>query len=172
MSLDKKLGASFLNAKDKIKIKTVHIELDDAEFDLKVRVPFKREMEAIIEKISSPSSEVTGAIFDRITATLRKSIDDGGDEFLTAINAEKPVLVVTESDIVLDGNSMRQMAVLTAMWETKVEEYFHLLQSETGVPIDETYAEILEQFPESVVRFIVERIEQTIKPDYNTAKKN
>jgi hypothetical protein len=172
MGLDKKLGASFLNAKEKIKFRTVHIELEDAEFDLKARVPFKREMEAIIDKISSPASDVTEAIYQRITASLRKSIDEGGEEFLTAINADKTMIVVTSNDIVLDGNSMRQMAVLTAMWETKVEEYFHLLQSETGEPINETFAEIMEQFPESVVRHIVERIEQTVKPDYSTAKKN
>ena len=58
------------------------------------------------------------------------------------------------------------------MWETKVEEYFHLLQSETGEPVNESYEEIAEEFTEPVIRQIVEDIEAAIKPDYKTAKKN
>jgi hypothetical protein len=74
--------------------------------------------------------------------------------------------------MIVDGNSVKQVATFNAMWETKVEEFFHLLQSENGEAIDETYEQISEEFPEPVIRQIVEDIESAIKPDYKTAKKN
>jgi hypothetical protein len=58
------------------------------------------------------------------------------------------------------------------MYELKVEEYFHLLQSETGEPVNESFEEIGEELPEAVIKLILEKIEQAVKPDYNTAKKN
>ena len=81
-------------------------------------------------------------------------------------------LVVTDDDVLVQGSSVRQVATFQAMWETKVQEYFHLLQSETGEPITETYDEIAEEFPEPVIKQMVEDIESAIKPDYKTAKKN
>jgi len=61
---------------------------------------------------------------------------------------------------------------MTAIWETQVEEYFHLLQSETGEAINETFKDISEEFPEQVIREIVTEIDGAIRPDYKTAKKN
>ena len=56
--------------------------------------------------------------------------------------------------------------------EQRVEEYFHLLQSEIGDPIDETYEQIAAEFPEPVIKEIMQAIEGAIRPDYKNAKKN
>jgi len=88
------------------------------------------------------------------------------------LNADKQIITVLDDDMIVDGNSVKQVATFNAMWETKVEEFFHLLQSENGEAIDETYEQISEEFPEPVIRQIVEDIESAIKPDYKTAKKN
>jgi hypothetical protein len=172
MSLGKKLGSSYDEAKDKIKYRKISIQFEDASFDLKVRIPFKKEMEQIINKISSPSQEAVDKIYERLTATIKKSLLDNGEEFIEALNSEKEVIKVTDNDIILDGTSFRQVATLTAMWETRVEEYFHLLQSESGEPITESFEEINEEFPEQVTKTILEAIEQAVKPDYKTIKKN
>ena len=94
------------------------------------------------------------------------------EEFIKAINAEKETIKVIEDDIILDGTSMKQVASMTAIWENQVEEFFHLLISDTGEPITETFAEISEEFPEQIIKEIVSQIDQAIRPDYKTAKKN
>lgn len=172
MSLSKKLGSSYDEAKDRIKYRKITIEVDDTSFDLKVRIPFKKEMEQIINKISSPSEESIGLIYDRLTKPIKKSIEENGEEFIAALNSDKEVIKVLDNDIILDGTSFKQVAALTAMWETRVEEYFHLLQSESGEPITETFEEINDEFPEQITKIILEAIEQAVKPDYTTVKKN
>ena len=93
-------------------------------------------------------------------------------EFLTALNNEKQMLKITDDDVIIDGSSVKQVAGMTAMWEARVEEYFSMLQSETGEPVNETYEQISEEFPEQVIRQIIENIETVIKPDYKATKKN
>jgi hypothetical protein len=82
------------------------------------------------------------------------------------------MIVVKDDDIIIEGNSVKQVATMSAAWETKVEKYFSLLQSDTGEPVTESFAEISEEFPESVIRKIVEEIDAILKPNYNDVKKN
>jgi len=172
MSFADKLGASYTQVRDQVKIKKIEIIVGSVIFNLCVRVPLKREMEQMLDRISKPSDELIEQIYDRLSKPLKESIAEGGDEFLEIINKDKQVITLIDGDIVLDGNSVRQVATFTAMWETKVQEFFHLLQSESGEPINETYEQIAEEFPEPVIRQIVDDIESAIKPDYKTAKKN
>ena len=172
MSFADKLGASYSQVRDQVKIKKIEVTVGSVAFNLRVRVPLKREMELMLEKISSPSDELVEQIYGRLSKPLKDSIADGGDDFLEVLNKDKKIITVLENDIIVDGNSVRQVATFNAMWETKVAEFFHLLISESGEPIDETYEQIADEFPEPVIRQIVEDIESAIKPDYKTAKKN
>ena len=172
MTFAQKLGASYSQVRDQVKIKKIEIIVGSVIFNLRVRVPLKREMEQMLERISNPSPELIEKIYERMSKPLRESIAEGGDDFLEVLNKDKQVITVLDDDIVLDGNSVKQVATFTAMWETKVQEFFHLLQSESGEPINETYEQIAEEFPEAVIRQIVEDIEASVKPDYKTAKKN
>jgi len=172
MKLSSKLGKSYEQNRDQAKLKTIHLEIGNAKFSLKVRIPLKREMEQLIDKIAHPDPAVVEVIYERLSGPLKETITNGGEEFAKAMREGDTNLIVTDDDVFLQGNSVRQVATFTAMWETKVQEYFHLLQSETGDAINETYEEIAEEFPESVIRQIVEDIEAAIKPDYKTAKKN
>jgi hypothetical protein len=172
MTFADKLGMSYTQVRDQVKIKKIEVTVGNVNFNLRVRVPLKREMELMLEKISSPDDELVESIYQKLSAPIKESVAQGGDEFLEAMNKENQVIKITDDDVILDGNSVRQVATFTAMWETKVQEYFHLLQSENGEPIDETYEQITEEFPEPVIRQIVEDIESAIKPDYKTAKKN
>jgi hypothetical protein len=172
MSFSEKLGASYEQVKDQAKLKKINISIGDVSFNLKVRIPLKKEMENMIETISNPSQDKIDQIFVTLSEPIKKSIETGGEEFLKAINSEKETIKLINDDIIIDGNSIKQIANLTAIWESKVEQYFHLLESETGEPINETFEEISNEFPEQVIKQIVEDIENSIKPNYNTAKKN
>lgn len=172
MALSNKLGASYNEIKNQIKIRTIHIDLGEVKFDLKVRILLKREMEEMITEIATPNQKKIDSIYEKFAAPIKKSIDEGGDDFLKSLNAEKQMIVVKEDDIIVDGNSIKQIAAMSAAWETKVEKYFNLLQSDNGDPITENFLEISEEFPDSVIRKIIEEIDIILKPNYNDVKKN
>jgi hypothetical protein len=172
MSFANKLGKSYEMVRDQAKIKKIEIELGEVKFNLRVRIPLKHEMETLTEKIANPDPEKVQVIYNNLTKSIKQAIEDGGDDFLKVLNSDKETIKVTDDDIVIDGTSTKQVANMTAIWEIQVEEYFHLLQSETGEPITETFKEISQEFPEQVIREIVKEIDNAIRPDYKTAKKN
>ena len=172
MAFADKLGSKYTAVKDKVNLRTLHIKTDEAEFDLKVRIPLKQEMESINETIVAADETKIEELYKKLSKPVKKSIDEGGDEFLKAINKDKDFIIVKDNDIIVDGNSIRNVATLSIMWEIKVEEYFHLLVSETGEEITETFEEISQEFPEDVIKQIVNEIEKVIKPDYSSVKKN
>ena len=57
MSIANKLGPSYEAIRAQARIKTINVTLNDVEFELKVRIPVKREMDEMIERISTPDSE-------------------------------------------------------------------------------------------------------------------
>jgi hypothetical protein len=172
MALANKLGKSYEQVKAVANIKTITVDLGDVKFNLRVRIPLKKEMEEMTTRIVSPSEERINKIFERFSAPIKKTIEDGGDEFLKAINEGKETIKIAGDDLIIDGKSVRQVANFAAIEETRIEEYFHLLISENGEPITETYDEITAEFPEFAVKEILETIEQAIRPDYKTVKKN
>lgn len=172
MGFADKLGQSFNAVKDKVNIKKLHIKIDEAEFELKVRVPLKQEMESINETIVDVDEIKVQALYDKLSSGIRKTLDEGGEEFIKAINKDKDFIIVKDNDIIIDGNSIRNTSTLSIMWENKVEQYFHLLVSEIGEPINETFEQITQEFPEEVIKQIVNEIEKAIKPTYDSVKKN
>ena len=171
MAFADKLGSQYTAVKDKINLRTVHIKTDETEFNLKVRIPLKQEFELINESIVATDEVKVEALYQKLSQSVKKTLDDGGEEFLKTINKDKDFIIVKDNDIIIDGNSIRNAAVLSIMMESKVEQYFHLLVSETGEPITESYEEIAKEFPEDVIKQIVNEIEKIIKPDYSSVKK-
>lgn len=170
MTLASKLGSGYDSTR--AKLRTISLPLGDSEFTLKLRLPVKREMEEMTQAIASPPKERVDIIYARLADPMRQLIKDSGDDFLAALNSEKQSIIVKDDDLIIDGNSVRQVATLSAMWEIKVERYFHLLQTETGAEITESFDEISAEFPESIIKDIVQKIEDTIRPDYKNTKKN
>lgn len=172
MALANKLGNSYTAVKDKVKLKTIHIKTDEYEFDLKVRIPLKQEFESINEAIAGIEDAKVDALYNKLSKPIKKSIEQGGDDFVNALNKDKDYLIIKDNDIIIDGTSIRNVALMSLMNEAKVELYFHLLVSETGEPITETFDEISQEFPDEVIQIIVKEIEKAIKPDYSSVKKN
>lgn len=172
MTLSKKLGKQFEQVKNEIQIKKITIDLGDVKFDLRVKVPLKKEMEQINARILTPSKEKVDAAYERIAGPMRQTLQEGGEEFVKALNENKQSVVLTDDDLIVDGTSLRQLSQYQAIEEARVEEYFHLLVSEIGEPVDESFEQISAEFPEFAIKEIVQSIQATISPDYKSAKKN
>lgn len=172
MAFADKLGSKYTAVKDQVKIKVIKIQAGEVEFELKVRVPLKQELESINETIVAVDELKVEELYNKLSAPIKKSIDEGGKEFLEQINKDKDFIIVRDNDIIVDGNSIRNVATMSIMWQLKVEEYFHLLISETGEPINETFEQIEQEFPDEVIKKIVDEIEKAIKPTYESVKKN
>lgn len=172
MSFAKKLGQDYESIRSAARFKTIKININDTPFDLKVRIPVKRELEEMTAEISNPASEVVEAIYQELSAPLMKTLSEADEGFINALNSESEKIKVLDNDVIVEGNSIRQVAHLTAIWHTQVQRYFGLLQSATGEPINESYDEIADEFPEAVIKEIIEKIDSAIRPNYKDAKKN
>jgi hypothetical protein len=172
MKLSSKLGQSLGLATKNLAIKKIQVSIGETSFELKVKIPLKKEIEDINAKILTPDPAKVEAIYQKITKPLMETIKDGGEKFLEALNEKKQTITVLEDDLIVDGNSLKQIASYQAIDEARIEEYFHLLISEIDEPITESYDEIMQEFPEFVVREILNQIQAAIHPDYSTAKKN
>lgn len=172
MSFAKKLGQDYESIRSASRFKTIKININDTPFELKVRIPVKRELEEMTAEISTPAQEVVDAIYEELSAPLKKTLADADEGFMAALNSESEKIRVTDNDVIVEGNSIRQVAHLTAIWHTQVQRYFGLLQSATGEPINESYDEIADEFPEAVIKEIIEKIDSAIRPNYKDAKKN
>lgn len=172
MTIATKLGKHFEQIKPEIQIKKIHIDFGEVKFDLKMKVPLKKEMEEINSRIMTPAKEKVDAVFERIAGPMRKTLEEGGEEFIKALNENKQSVVLSDDDLIVDGTSLRQVAQYQAIEEARIEEYFHLLISETGEPINENYEQISAEFPDFAIKEIVHVIQNAISPDYKGAKKN
>lgn len=172
MSIANKLGPSYEAIRSIARIKTIKVVLSDVECELKVRIPVKREMEELTASISNPDQEIVNAIYEKFAAPLRKTLDESGKEFLDALNSDGEKIKVLNDDLIVDGNSIRQIAQMTAVWQSQVEKYFALLQTPTGEPVTESYDEIAEEFPDAAIREIVNKIDEAIRPNFKDTKKN
>ncbi len=172
MTLASKLGKQVEQVKDSIQIKKFTVDLGEVKFDLRVKIPLKKEMEEINSRILTPTKEKVDSVFEKLAGPMKATLQEGGEEFVKALNENKQSVVLTDDDLIVDGTSLRQIAQFQAIEEARIEEYFHLLVSETGVPVDESFEQISAEFPEFAIKEIVQSIQSAISPDYKSAKKN
>jgi hypothetical protein len=129
----------------------------------KVRIPLVAESDAIYKKVSEPNEETIEKVYQEITKPLRQFENNQTEEFQ-----------FTDSDILVDGRSMREAAKNKAITEARITEFFKLLVPEMeGVTLEDlTYADIEEEFPIAVQMQIVEKIGEVISPTYREARGN
>lgn len=172
MTFANKLGSNYSDVRTNARYKTITVQANDVAFDIKVRIPVKREMDSLTSSITEPDQARVDAIYESLGTPLRKTLEDAEEGFMEALNKDGDKILITDNDVIVDGTSVRQVAKMTAIWQTQVEKYFSLLQSATGEPITESFEEIAEEFPEAVIREIVSKIDEAIKPNYKESKKN
>jgi hypothetical protein len=129
----------------------------------KVRIPLVIESDAIYKKVSNPDDETIEKIYQEITAPLRQFENNQTENF-----------EFTDTDILVEGRSMREAAKNKAITEARITEFFKLLVPEMeGVTLEDlTYADIEEEFPIAVQMLIVEKIGEVINPTYREARGN
>jgi len=129
----------------------------------KVRIPLMIESDAIYKKVSNPNEETVEKIYQEITAPLRQFENNQTEDF-----------EFTDTDILVEGRSMREAAKNKAITEARITEFFKLLVPEMeGVSLEDlTYADIQEEFPIAVQMLIVEKIGEVISPTYREARGN
>ena len=121
------------------------------------------ESDAIYKKVSNPDEETVDKIYQEITAPLRQFEGNQNEDF-----------EFTNTDILVEGRSMREAAKNKAITEARITEFFKLLVPEMeGVTLEDlTYADIEEEFPIAVQMLIVEKIGEVISPTYREARGN
>jgi hypothetical protein len=129
----------------------------------KVRIPLMIESDAIYKKVSNPDEETVEKIYQEITVPLRQFEGNQNEDF-----------EFTDTDILVEGRSMREAAKNKAITEARITEFFKLLVPEMeGVTLEDlTYADIEEEFPIAVQMLIVEKIGEVISPTYREARGN
>jgi hypothetical protein len=172
MTIASKLGPQYEAIRASARLKSIQVELNDVQFELKVRVPVKREMDEITALLTTPNAELIEQKYKELSEPLRKTIAETDEGFLDVLNSDGEKIKFTDDDVIVNNTSIRQIASLTTMWQKQVEVYFGLLHTSTGEPVNESYDEIAEEFPESVIREIIKKIDEAIRPSYKDAKKN
>jgi hypothetical protein len=129
----------------------------------KVSIPLMIESDAIYKKVSNPDEKTVEKIYQEITASLRQFESNQNEDF-----------EFTDTDILVEGRSMREAAKNKAITEARITEFFKLLIPEMeGVNFEDlTYADIQEEFPIAVQMMIVEKIGEVISPTYREARGN
>jgi hypothetical protein len=127
-------------------------------YQFNVRVPLTVEVTALQERISQVDQDKLQAKFEDMTKEIRKSPVDGVE--------------VTETDVIIDGKSTRELASAVLMMEQRVVEYIRLLVPVNGTLDDITYEEIEAEWPLSIQMEIVERVNEAIQPGYKDSRKN
>ena len=129
----------------------------------KVRIPLMIESDEIYKKVSNPDEETIEKTSQEITKSLRQFENNQTEGFQ-----------FTDTDILVEGRSMREAAKNKTITEARITEFFKLLVPEMeGVTLEDlTYADIEEEFPIAVQMLIVEKIGEVISPTYREARGN
>jgi hypothetical protein len=150
----KALGDKYESAISQIRTKTFTF----GNYEFKVRLPLTAELDALYKRVAEVPDEVLKARVDTMTAALRDAPPEG--------------VTVTDTDVLVNGNSTREVALSLIMMENRITEYFRLLIPLEGTFDDISYEEINAEFPFPTQLEMVDAISAAIQPGYKDARKN
>lgn len=155
MQFAEAFGKKFAENKDLIRIRT--FELGNHNF--KVKVPLTSEYEAMIEKLKIPNEIKVAEYYEELTKEFVKRKEEMTDDL---------GIVFKDDDIEIQGRSMKEAATNKALTEFRILEMFKLLvPEEQGFDMNTiTYEMIEELFPFSIQIELIEKISETISPNY------
>lgn len=137
-------------------LRTKSFELAGCNF--KVRVPLTKELDAMQERIEKFDQTEYQKRFDKMTASFRNDTIDG--------------VVVTETDVIVEGRSTKELVKTILQMENRVVEYIKLLVPVNGSLDDITYEDIEAEWPTPVQLEIIAKISEAIQPGYKDSRKN
>ena len=121
----------------------------------KVRVPLSAELDALQSRVDNVNEEL---IQTRCKSISKDMVGDGVE--------------VTDNDVIVNGQSTREMAKTLISMERRVVEFIRLLVPETGNLDDITYEEIEAEWPLQIQMDMLYKITEAISPGYKDARKN
>lgn len=143
-----------------LKINTDNIRIREftmAGQKLRVRVPLAAEMELISKAVD----DVEWA--DKFESLKKPFLQD-----------EDAKIEHTEDDVLIDGKSLKELAIMSAKTEARIVQMVRLLvPAEEGFDMSEIdYADIEAEFPFSVQIELMKKISEVISPGYEESRKN
>lgn len=125
----------------------------------KVRIPLTKEMEEMNQRIEAVPQDELDARYQKMTSTFRDGEKIDGVE-------------ITETDVIVDGRSSRELVLSAIKIERRIVELFSLLVPDSGTLEGLTYQEIEEEFPFSVQVEMISKISDAIQPGFKEQRKN
>jgi hypothetical protein len=131
----------------------------------KVRIPTVAESDEIYAKIAAPNEVEIEEAYQKIVGPLMqlKNQKDLDSEF-----------EFTETDVLIDGRSLRETAKTKIQTQVRITEFIKLLVPENPEDslADLTYAEVEFEFPMAVQMALIEKIAEAVSPTYKETRGN
>ena len=161
-----RLGSVLGSNYEKMRREIITRRFELGGFVFRVRVPLVAETDAIYQRISEPDEQRVNEVYEALVEPLMKYKDDP--------EAKESGFTFLESDILVQGKSMREAAKNKVMTETRIVEYVRLLVAENpeNSLADITYADIEAEWPLNVQLALCEKIGEVISPTYKETKGN
>ena len=129
-----------------------------AGYNFKVRVPLTKELDSMQERIEMFDLLEFQKRFDKMTAAFRTGTFGGVE--------------VTDSDVIIEGRSTRELVQTILRMENRMVEYVRLLIPVNGTLDNITYEDIEAEWPTTVQLEILAKISEAIQPGYKDSRKN
>jgi len=131
----------------------------------KVRIPSVAESDQIYAKIAAPDEAEVEDAYQKIVAPLMqfRNQKDLDSEF-----------EFTETDVLIDGRSLRETAKTKIQTQVRITEFIKLLVPENPKDSLEnlTYADVEAEFPIAVQMALIEKIAEAVSPNYKESRGN
>jgi len=139
--------------KDELRIRSFEF----AGHTFKVRVPLTVESDLMNERLKTPNELLIKKFFEEMS----KDLTEGTDK-----------VVITEDDIIYDGNSIKKFCKDKAIVQERITLMLqYLVPEENNFDMNTiTYEMIDELFPYAIQLELVKLISETISPSYNVTK--
>jgi hypothetical protein len=139
--------------KDELRIRSFEF----AGHTFKVRVPLTVESDLMNERLKTPNELLIKKFFEEMS----KDLTEGTDK-----------VVITEDDIIYDGNSIKKFCKDKAIVQERITLMLqYLVPEEDNFDMSTiTYEMIDELFPYAIQLELVKLISETISPSYNVTK--
>ena len=139
--------------KDELRIRSFEF----AGHTFKVRVPLTVESDLMNERLKTPNELLIKKFFEEMSKDLKEETDK---------------VVITEDDIIYDGNSIKKFCKDKAIVQERITLMLqYLVPEEDNFDMSTiTYEMIDELFPYAIQLELVKLISETISPSYNVTK--
>lgn len=127
---------------------------------LKVRVPLASEVDAMAQRVDSAPWE---DVYKKLSNPFLENKE----------STENEKIQFTDDDIIVDGNSIKEMAKMSAKTNARILEMFRLLVPAVDFDMSQlTYEMIEDEYPFSIQLDLSKKIADVISPGYEEARKN